>query len=111
MNYKIIPTPLFKNQLKKLVKKYKSLKDEIIDLVEDLRVNPEQGIYLGNNCYKVRVSIKSKGKGKSGGARIITYFVTDEFELYFLTIYDKSDIDSISIKNIKSMIKAIKMNK
>lgn len=50
--------------------------------------------------YKIRLAIKSKGKGKSGGARVITYVLTDNNEIYLLTIYDKSEFDSIDDKTI-----------
>jgi len=68
-------------------------------------VNPFIGTLLGNETYKVRVAIKSKGKGKSGGARVITYIVTENLEVYLLTIYDKSELDSIDDKTLKAIIK------
>ena len=57
--------------------------------------------------YKIRLAIKSKGKGKSGGARVITYVLTDNNEIYLLTIYDKSEFDSIDDKTIKSIIQSL----
>lgn len=69
-----------------------------------LQENPHQGIPLGNNCYKIRASIKSKGKGKSGGARLITYVCVLEEELYLLSIYDKSERESISDKELKAIL-------
>ncbi len=72
-----------------------------------LSKNPEAGTSLGNNIYKVRISIKSKSKGKSGGARIITYKFSDELEIYLLTIYDKSEYDSIDDKTLKLIINGI----
>ena len=67
MNYNVLPIPPFDRQLKRLSKKYPSLKEEFLQLIESLEQNPEQGTNLGNNCYKIRLSIASKGKGKSGG--------------------------------------------
>ena len=58
-----------------------------------------------NDSYEIRIAIKSKGKGKSGGARVITYVVTDNNEVYLLTIYDKSEFDSIDDKTIKAIIR------
>ena len=72
MSYSIIAVPKFKKELKKLAKKYPSLKDEFATLIESLENEPKQGTSLGKNCYKIRLAIKSKGKGKSGGARVIT---------------------------------------
>jgi hypothetical protein len=56
-----------------------------------LKKNPEQGTNLGNNCFKIRLSVASKGKGKSGGARVITNIVISDDTVYLLTIYDKSE--------------------
>ena len=52
--------------------------------------SPEQGTSLGKNCYKIRLAIQSKGKGKSGGGRVITYLLTDDEKVVLLTIYDKA---------------------
>jgi mRNA-degrading endonuclease RelE of RelBE toxin-antitoxin system len=73
MSYKIIPTEKFKKEAKRLLKKYTSLKDDLFELNNELVNNPTLGISLGNNSYKIRLAIKSKAQGKSGGARIITY--------------------------------------
>lgn len=107
MNYKVIPTPRFKRQAKKLLKKYSSLSAELQAFERDLMANPAQGQSLGQNSYKVRVAVKSKGKGKSGGLRVITYLITEEQEIYLLTIYDKSEMESIDNKTLKEMIKEI----
>ncbi|MEK6477662.1 hypothetical protein WJR50_09010 [Catalinimonas sp. 4WD22] len=73
MNYKVIPTPRFKRQAKKLLKKYSSLSTELQAFERDLIMNPTQGQSLGQNAYKVRVAVKSKGKGKSGAHRVGGY--------------------------------------
>lgn len=107
MSYKVIPTLRFKRQAKKLLKKYSSLTLELQTLEQDLMGNPTFGQNLGQNAYKVRVAVKSKGKGKSGGVRVITYLVTEEEEIYLLTIYDKSEMENIDNKTLKEMIKEI----
>lgn len=107
MSYEVIPTPRFKRQAKILLKKYNSLAGELRAFEQDLIANPTQGKSLGYNAYKVRVAVKSKGKGKSGGLRLITYLITEESEIYLLTIYDKSEIDSVDDKTLKGMIKEI----
>ncbi|MBB6612988.1 type II toxin-antitoxin system RelE/ParE family toxin [Pontibacter sp. Tf4] len=108
MSYNIIPTDRFKKQAKRLLKKYSSLHDELRQLAADLAQNPTQGTELGHHTYKIRLAVKSKGKGKSGGMRIITYVVTTDKEVYLLTIYDKSEIASLSDKDIKEEVKRIK---
>jgi hypothetical protein len=70
--------------------------------------NPNLGTSLGNNCYKIRISINSKGKGKSGGGRIITYLISETKEIYLLTIYDKSELTSIQTSSLEKIIKSLK---
>jgi len=77
-------------------------------LTSILELNPTIGISLGNNAYKIRISIKSKGTGKSGGARVITYVVTENKEVYLLTIYDKAELDTIDDKSLKKIIDKLK---
>lgn len=110
MNVEILTTENFRREAKRLIKKYPSIKNDLIDLQEQLFLNPRLGTPLGGNCYKIRMAIKSKGKGKSGGARIITHlFINPEAEqLYLISIYDKSEFDSISDKDLKRIINEIK---
>ena len=107
MNYKIIPVEKFKKEAKQLIKKYPSLKSELAVLNQMLSANPTSGTSLGNNTYKIRISIKSKGKGKSGGARVITYMVTEKKEVYLLTIYDKAELETIDNKTLLKIISSI----
>jgi mRNA-degrading endonuclease RelE of RelBE toxin-antitoxin system len=107
MNYKVIPVDKFKKEAKRLVKKYPSLKSELAELGVALSANPQMGTALGNEAYKIRVSIKSKGKGKSGCARIISYVITPQKEVYLLTIYDKAEFDSIDDKTLRRIIETI----
>ena len=108
MSYSIIAVPEFLKQAKRLGKKYRSIKDDLSSLFEELEQNPTLGTNLGNNCYKARLAIKSKGKGKSGGARVITHILIENETVYLLSIYDKSDQDSISDEEIKELLKNIK---
>jgi mRNA-degrading endonuclease RelE of RelBE toxin-antitoxin system len=104
MNYEVIPTPDFKKFFKKLAKKYPSLKSDLAQLVDKLEQEPAAGVYLGHNLYKIRMAISSKGKGKSAGARIITYMISEQNEIYLVHIYDKSQLDNISKKQILEII-------
>jgi hypothetical protein len=88
-----------------LVKKYPSLKNEYIHLIQSLSKKPDQGISLGNNCYKIRIAISSKGKGKSGGARVISCIKIIETAVYLLTIYDKSEKENIPDKEISELLR------
>jgi len=104
MSYKVILTPLFKRQAKQLLKRYASLKKELLEVESSLQINPIQGTPLGHNAYKLRLAIKSKGRGKSGGARIITYVVASNYHVYMLSIYDKSEISTIDDKTLKMLV-------
>ena len=65
MSYNVFPTHRFEKELKRLAKKFPSLKNEFAELITEILENPESGTFIGNNCYKIRLSIASKGKGKS----------------------------------------------
>jgi len=107
---KILYTDTFKKGYKALVKKYPSLQTELKDLIEELHKNPKLGTSLGSDAFKIRLSVKSKGRGKSGGLRIITFFhltVVEDDILYLVTIYDKADLSTISDKELKNLIKSI----
>ncbi len=107
MNYNVIPIAKFRKEAKRLIKKYPSLKNELSELSSTLETNPTTGISLGNNAYKIRISIKSKGSGKSGGARVITYVITEDKEVYLLTIYDKDELDTIDDNTLRKIIRDI----
>lgn len=104
MSYKVIAIPEFRRQLKKLSKKYRSLKTELTVLFEALAETPTLGTPIGNNIYKIRLAIASKGKGKRGGARIITYVQVDDTTVLLLSIYNKGKKDSISDKEIRELL-------
>lgn len=107
MSYSILPTPDFEKALRRLVRKYPSLKKEYGELVSELKENPQIGDPLGRNCYKIRIAIKSKGKGKRGGARVITFVAVVHELVYLLSIYDKSEKENISDKELKFLLEQI----
>lgn len=104
MSYSIEITDNFKKEAKRLAKKYPSLKNDLASLFVELENNPTKGISLGNNIYKIRLAIASKGKGKSGGARIITYVTISEEIVLLLSIYNKGEKDSISNEEILEIL-------
>ncbi len=107
MSYSIKVIPKFEKNLKKLSKRYPSLKAEYVHLIQSLKENPKQGSPLGHNCFKIRVSFASKGKGKSGGGRVITNLVIRNKTVYLLSIYDKSDKDNLSDKELAELLRNI----
>ena len=107
MSYKVKFVPKFEKELKRLSKKFPSLKSDFSLLLKSLKEEPSQGISLGNDCYKIRMVIASKGKGKSGGARVITCFKIVHGIVYLLTIFDKSEQENIADKELKELLKFI----
>ena len=108
MNCKITVTPDFLRELKRLSKRYRSLKTDLTKLGEELQLNPFLGTELGHRLRKVRLAITSKGKGKSGGARVITYTVIlaqADTEIKLITIYDKSERDNISDAELLNILR------
>lgn len=111
MKAEVIITPNFSRAAKKLIKKYRSLKSELQRLAAELEHTPRKGAKIGEDTYKIRLAVKSKGKGKSGGMRIITYVevevITDKEEnttVYLLSIYDKSDYENVPDNILKTLI-------
>ena len=108
MSYSVKSLASFEKQAKRLIKKYPSLKQEIFDLIQSLKDNPEQGTSLGKNSFKIRLAIASKQKGKSGGARVITNIVIKEKIVYLVSIYDKSEVSSVTNKELDELLNQIK---
>lgn len=118
MKTKVSITKSFKKQAKKLLKKYALLRIELMELESILLNNPYHGTRINENIYKIRIAVKSKGKGKSGGLRAITYleteiiFITEslsnsEITVNLIAIYDKSETENITSKEITELIKNI----
>lgn len=107
MNYKVHTISLFDKQAKRLSKRYPSLKKDLSNLIQKLQVNPNEGIPLGNGFYKIRLQIISKGKGKSGGGRVITYVKVIAATVYLSSIYDKGEKDAITNRELDQIFKEI----
>lgn len=107
MNYKVDTIPLFDKQAKRLSKKYPSLKKDLSKLIQKLQVNPNEGTPLGNGFYKIRLQIISKGKGKSGGGRVITYVKVIAETTYLSSIYDKGEKETITNNELEQIFKEI----
>jgi mRNA-degrading endonuclease RelE of RelBE toxin-antitoxin system len=100
----------FKSELKPLAKKYYSLRESIDTLISNLLEDPFLGESYGNNIYKIRLSDKSKGKGKRGGFRVVYYLkiqTADSTKIILINIFDKSDRDTITKKEVERILKGI----
>ncbi len=107
MKYEVLTADLFNKEFKALCKRHRSLSKDVASLVEQLKENPIQGEPLGKDCYKIRIAITSKGKGKSGGGRLITRVRVVQNTIYLLSIYDKSDKENISDKDLDAVLKSL----
>ena len=107
MKFDFVETEIFEKELKRLAKKYKSLKLDIENLKTEIEDNPNIGINLGDGFKKIRISITSKGKGKSGGGRVVTQTVIIskvEQKIIMVLLWDKSEIENVDIKILKKLI-------
>lgn len=107
MSFNLLPTPDFDKKVKALAKKHRSIKQDLKDLASSLKENPFQGIELRPGIRKIRMAITSKGRGKSGGARVITYTVVaaeSGGDVYLIDIYDKADYSTVEVDIIQERI-------
>ena len=105
MDYKIKTAKSFDKEIKRLGKRYASIADDYAKLLLEISA---LGTDLGGGLRKIRMAITSKGKGKSGGARVISFTVVvavEESEINLLYIYDKAERSSISKKEIEELLR------
>lgn len=104
MKYRIETSNSFDKEFKHLYKRYPSLLQDLKTLRDEILTNPQTGTDLGGGLHKIRM----KRRGKSGGARVISFTVivaVDETEINLLYIYDKADRESISMKEIEELLR------
>jgi len=109
MNYEVRVVDEFKKDVKKLLKKYRSIKTDILELIEKLEEDYTIGIDLGSNLYKIRVKNSDIG-GKSGGYRVIYYVRLTNDRVYLLTIFSKTQKENIDIKSLKPVVDKIELD-
>ena len=98
----------FAKEAKRLAKKYPSFKQDYKDFLVSIKNNPLQGDEITKNIRKIRMAIKAKGKGKSGGARVITFNVLTDVEnghVVFLLLYDKEDASTVKVNVVKQLVR------
>ena len=105
MNLKIVSLDSFAKDVKKLYKKYKTITKDLRELEDELQDNPQCGIFLGNNCYKMRLKNSAVLTGKSGGFRVVYYYVDEENNLYLMAMYSKTELENISDERITEILK------
>ncbi len=105
MNLNIRTLPCFDKDVKRLFKRYKQLASDLKSLREELSQNPKSGIELGNRCYKIRLANSSIPTGKSGGFRIVYYYIDSDSNLYLMSMYSKNELENIDDKTIITILK------
>jgi len=105
MSFSVYTTDFFEKELKKLSRKYPSVKLNFKALVDSLKMEPKQGQPLGKDCYKIRMAITSKGKGKLGGSRVIACVKISASSVFLLSIYDKGEKENISEKELDNLLR------
>ena len=98
----------FAKEAKRLAKKYPSFKQDYKDFLLSIKNNPLQGDEITKNIRKIRMAIKAKGKGKSGGAMVITFNVLTDVEnghVVFLLLYDKEDASTVKVNVVKQLVR------
>jgi mRNA-degrading endonuclease RelE of RelBE toxin-antitoxin system len=91
MSFSIRTIPNFDKEFKKLYKKYPSLIGDFEKVLQEPTLNPQFGNSIGKSCFKIRLAISSKNKGKSGGARIITCVKIHDEVITLISVDDKSE--------------------
>ncbi len=102
---KIVPTPEFIKQVKRLAKTYRQIANDLESLKKQLVKNPKIGTELGGKCFKIRVANSSIPTGKSGGFRVVTYFIDNNDTIRLLLIYSKTEKENISDKELEEVLK------
>ena len=98
----------FAKEAKRLAKKYPSFKQAYKDFLVSIKNNPLQGDEITKNIRKIRMAIKAKGKGKSGGARVITFNILTDIEnghVVFLLLYDKEDDSTVKVNVVEQLVR------
>lgn len=80
---------------------YRSLQTELME-------DPERGALIkqGGGIRKIRFA--AKGKGKSGGIRVIYYWIKDSGQIYMVLAYPKSKKDTLSDEETKILRDLVK---
>lgn len=100
---------ILKKEAKQLSKKYKNLVNDLKKFQEELLSNPKSGIELGNNCFKIRLANSSIPTGKSGGFRVIYYYISQNGVIYLMSIYSKNDLENIEDTKILELLQENKL--
>jgi mRNA-degrading endonuclease RelE of RelBE toxin-antitoxin system len=111
MIFKVIPSPRFLKDVKRLSKKYKSIKKDIDELSVQLQTSPRIGTDLGKGLYKIRLRSSDMARGKRGGFRVVYYLLTQDRKVYLLTIFPKTEVENIDFKKIHELLEDLHLER
>ena len=94
----------FLKEAKQLSKKFKLLKSDLKQAVEEIETKNDLGVYLGFNLFKKRVKNSSIPTGKSGGFRVIIYQQIEN-KIVLISIYSKTEKENLSDEELSEIIK------
>ena len=110
-NITIYTLSTFVKDVKRLHKKYKKLSNDLKQLNSLLQQNPNAGIALGSNLFKIRLANSSIPTGKSSGFRVVYYYFDGHQQLYLATLFSKRDLENISDEKLLDIINMVNQHK
>jgi mRNA-degrading endonuclease RelE of RelBE toxin-antitoxin system len=103
INFSALPS--FNKNLKQLNKRFHNIKNDVTSLINTLKDNPKSGIFIKQNIYKIRLKNSDTRSGKSGGYRILYYYLDSNNEIIFFTIFSKTELENISNNDLDNLLK------
>ena len=99
----------FLKEAKQLSKKFKLLKSDLKQAVDEIETKNDLGVQLGFNLFKKRVKNSSIPTGKSGGFRVIIYQQIEN-KIVLISIYSKTEKENLSDEELSEIIKQYMKN-
>lgn len=83
--------------------------DQYRELQSELSLNPEAGDLMpGTGGFrKLRWADMRRGKGRSGGLRIIYYFFSSDQQIWLMTVYGKDEAIDLTATQKKALKAAV----
>lgn len=105
--FSVFESVTYKHSKKQLKKRFRQIDSDVNQFLHSLESVNDLGISLGDGIYKVRIANSDKNKGKSAGYRLITLLKVIESHIHLIYIYDKSDLENITEKELDEMVREI----
>lgn len=105
--FSVFESSAYQHSKKQLKKRFRLIDSDVTKFLHSLESVDDLGISLGDGIYKGRIANSDKNKGESAGYRLITLLQVIESNIYLIYIYDKSDLENISEKELDEMIRRL----